>query len=443
MKKIYSILSLLTALNLMGQSYFDNFLDHELKKEILLNEEDGLDVPMDLDFVNRIGRTNELWVLNQGDYNGGSFTIMPDVADTALELINIYDSHNGHFMIYPSAVAMGENGNFATVQYVKNTAADATSTFMGPSLWSAGEDTFGVINQSDWASNEPLGSHMDMLHQSPFSTGLAYEEANVYWVNDGWNGNIVRYDFADDHGPGGEYHADGILTRYPEVETERVDDVASHMILDEEKKWLYIVDTGNKRVIRLDITSGERGNTLSAPNEDLADYYEMTNTTSEVIISEGLDQPAGIELVDNRLFVSDKALGKIFLYDIDNDFELLGEIVVGEGVQGIKVGIERSLYYVNSIDETLIRLAPVFVSSVDEYHESELVIYPSLNSNGILNISYNEIIKEITVFDILGKRVISIVDLASMSITVKIPELNPGTYFVQVNGVKPKRIQVL
>ena len=233
------------------------------------------------------------------------------------------------------------------------------------------------------------------------------------------------------------------MTRYPEVETERVDDVASHMILDEEKKWLYIVDTGNKRVIRLDITSGERGNTLSAPNEDLADYYEMTNTTSEVIISEGLDQPAGIELVDNRLFVSDKALGKIFLYDIDNDFELLGEIVVGEGVQGIKVGIERSLYYVNSIDETLIRLAPVFVSSVDEYHESELVIYPSLNSNGILNISYNEIIKEITVFDILGKRVISIVDLASMSITVKIPELNPGTYFVQVNGVKPKRIQVL
>jgi len=37
----------------------------------------------------------------------------------------------------------------------------------------------------------------------------------------------------------------------------------------------------------------------------------------------------------------------------------------------------------------------------------------------------------------------SIEDLSNMSITLEVSELNQGIYFVQVNGVKPKRIQIL
>jgi hypothetical protein len=440
-KIILGIVCVLVSVSLSGQNYYDNFLNKELKKETLLDDNDGLDTPMDIDFVKKEGRLFELWVLNRGNSRGGTFTIMPNVTDTTLELINIEDSHNGHFMIYPSAVAMGTNGNFATVQEIQNTSGD-NSTFMGPSLWTVGQDTFGVLHQSDWASDEPLGSHMDMLHQSPFSTGVAFEKENVYWVNDGWNGNIIRYDFAEDHGPGGEFHGDGILSRYEEVQTQRVNQIASHMILDGNSKWLYIVDTGNKRVLRLDITTGNRGNNITSPNETLAEYYNVVDASSEVIISSGLEKPAGIELVDNRLFVSDFELGKIFIYDVLNEFELLGEIAVEEGIQGIKIGLDKSLYYVNSVNEKLIKLTPLFPLSVDNIEEDKVYIYPTLIDNGILNIAHESNITSIKIFDLSGRNIIDIEADKSSKAAVSVDQLGRGLYFVQVNNTTVKKFQI-
>ena len=41
--------------------------------------------------------------------------------------------------------------------------------------------------------------------------GIAYETGNVYWIFDGNNNDIVRYDFVADHGPGNTFHDDGCL----------------------------------------------------------------------------------------------------------------------------------------------------------------------------------------------------------------------------------------
>lgn len=65
--------------------------------------------------------------------------------------------------------------------------------------------------------------------------GVEWEEENVFWVNDGYNENIVRYDFGEDHGPGNDDHSDGIVHRYTEIPVNRIDDhIANHLALDQE-----------------------------------------------------------------------------------------------------------------------------------------------------------------------------------------------------------------
>jgi len=105
------------------------------------------------------------------------------------------------------------------------------------------------------------GSHMDMLHESPFSVGIAHHNNNQYWVFDGHGhglgtGHLVFYDYNQDHGPGSTYHSDGIVRRYLDVTLTRVAGVHSGMGLDWKKNWLYIADTGNNRVIRVNVNTG-------------------------------------------------------------------------------------------------------------------------------------------------------------------------------------------
>ena len=71
--------------------------------------------------------------------------------------------------------------------------ADASSTFMGPSFWSADTNIFATVFQNNWVDGRPLGSHLGML----------------YWVIDGHLGNICRYDLLEDHGPGYDDHGAG------------------------------------------------------------------------------------------------------------------------------------------------------------------------------------------------------------------------------------------
>ena len=41
--------------------------------------------------------------------------------------------------------------------------------------------------------------------------GIAHDAANVYWIVDGMHGNIIAYDFVEDHGPGNDDHSDARL----------------------------------------------------------------------------------------------------------------------------------------------------------------------------------------------------------------------------------------
>jgi hypothetical protein len=142
--------------------------------------------------------------------------------------------------------------------------------------------------------------------------GIAHEVDNVFWVYDDWNNDIVRYDFVDDHGPGADDHADGIVRRYSNIGIEADGDIPNHLILDKDTDWLYFVDNGNDRVIRLDINSATNSNGLPGINEPLAEHSSMTGFDYEVIIDSDLERPCGIEIFENTLLVGETSFFMIW-----------------------------------------------------------------------------------------------------------------------------------
>eukprot|EP01052_Picozoa_sp_SAG31_P025264 SAG31_NODE_2205_length_6195_cov_4.592520_4_plen_169_part_00 len=105
-------------------------------------------------------------------------------------------------------------------------------------------------------------THYDMLHESPLCMGIAHDPetvtpfGNVYWVFDGLNGTLMRYDFQEPHGPGSLDHSRASVRRYVDFNLTRVPGIPGHIAVDPADRTVYIADTGGGRVIRLNPDSG-------------------------------------------------------------------------------------------------------------------------------------------------------------------------------------------
>lgn len=313
--------------------------------------QDRLNKPQDLDF--NPTRPDELWVVNKEIAQTGGGTVMFVNPGSSIQLADYRKDGNArHFMALPSALSFSNNGNWATSANILD-ANHNNGTFTGPTLWSGNLNIYAKPSGGN-------GSHLDMLHASPYCMGIENEKDNVFWVFDGYNGHPVRYDFVADHGPGNDDHSDGIVRRYAEISLKRDPDVPSHLVLDKEKKWLYIVDGGNQRVVRLDITSGNKLKNLALINEPLAEHSEFSGVSWEVVIpsSAGLKKPCGIEITSTRLFVSDYETGDIICFSLP-DFKEIGRVYSGDpGIMGITLGPDGKLYYVNALTHEVGRLDP-------------------------------------------------------------------------------------
>jgi len=320
---------------------------------------DGLDTPRDLVFH---PERDELWVLNRygatTGYGGGSHVIWfgPETDAPTAEFHSDY--YANHFMAQPSSMAFGEatysestEVNFATCQESRNDYGGAypPDDFMGPVLWSSDLSNYAAINQGP--PSRLGGSHLDMLHQSPNCMGMTFENANAYWVFDGDDGNLVRYDFADDHGAGHDDHSDGIVRRYTDASVTRVPDVPGHMVFY-DNRLVLAADTGGGRIISLDIHTGSFSRNLSAYGERLVEYSEYTGATVEVVI-DGLDTPSGLALDGDILYVGDFATGEIIAFDLDAGVEL-GRMETGAaGLTGLTVSPSGRIWYTDTAAEEL------------------------------------------------------------------------------------------
>jgi hypothetical protein len=318
---------------------------------ILGSSQDGLEVPRDLDFNPE--RPHELWVVNQA-FDGTVMFTNAGLDSQASE--KRIDAYAAHFMEEVSSMSFGDASTFATCQESRNTmnGHHPGNDFMGPTLWPSDLEIYARVNQEPGGL---LGSHIDMLHQSPNCMGIEHNKLNEYWVADGLNGHVVYYDFAIDHGPGHDDHRDGKVRRYPEAALTRVEGVPSHMVLDHSTNWLYIADAGGKRVIRLDITSGRKTRTLQPRNEPLAEFSEYTEAKVEVVAS-NLQQPSGVAITGGKLFVTDHKTGEIIAYSLDSKAELGRMQTEGPGIMGIAVSPDEKLWYVNGKKNILVRVDP-------------------------------------------------------------------------------------
>ncbi len=309
----------------------------------------GVNIPQDIDF--HPTRNMELWVLNKEAQYGGTTVTIKNAGKGNQESLKLRDGNAGHFMALPSAIAFSNNGNFATTANIKD-ANYQGGTFTGPTLWSSDMSIYAQPSGGN-------GSHLDMLHGSPYSMGIAAETDNAFWVYDSYYGHLVRYDFVLDHGPGNDDHSDGRVHRYTEISLGRyADGIPCHMVLDAAKKWLYIVDGTKGRIIRVNIQSGSKKGDLDLINEPLAEHWEMQGMEMEVMFEAGFQQASGIEIKDNRVFISDYKTGDIIAFDIHTKKEI-GRVATGKpGVVGLKLDPEGKLWYVNEKTHEVVRISP-------------------------------------------------------------------------------------
>jgi len=349
--------------------YADNDTE-DVQLTLIGDASDGLNTPRDLGFNPE--RLGELWVVNRTD---DSVSIFFDSGTSGQTSEHIIDPYALHFMEEVSSIEFGNIGTFGTCQESRNTynGNAAPNDFMGPTLWSTDFDIFGETNPAAvdyltrlYGMQTDLGSHLDMLHETPLCMGIAWQYENAYWAFNGLKGSIDRNNFHLDHGPGFDDHSDGTIYRYGEGQFSRVPDVPSHMKYDHNDHLLYIADTGNNAIKVLDIVAGEPVDRLPVQEYGTA-HYAIEGEDIQTLIdgSEyGMEMPSGLTIVEDVLLVTDNATSTIFAFTLEGDLiDMLETDFPSGALMGIYATSLEDIWLVNAVDNEVWRLQPSDVES--------------------------------------------------------------------------------
>ena len=326
-------------------------LDNVVVTEVL-GPSDGLALPRDLEFHPDV--PGQLWVVNELDNN----TVLAEELGEPSQISVVRGSFSDgrHFLAKPSALAFGVGtGAFATIHEEDELTQGplpfgTPADFMGPTLWTSD----GTVFRGDHST------HLDMLHNSPNGVGIAWEDANIYWVFDGYHQSLTRYNFNDDHGLGGTDHSDGVITRFAGGEVAYVPDVSSHIAWEPSTQLLYVADSGNNRIAILDPLTGSNLGQIG-PNYDGVDQSEVGGATLSTLIEGadvGMQRHSGLEIHDDLIWVSDNLTSTIFAFDLDG---VLIDYLETDWPSGTLMGLAHDedgrLFVVDTIEHTVLMIA--------------------------------------------------------------------------------------
>ena len=350
--------------------------------------------------------SGNLWV---GNNNTDSLTILRGVfnrsegaagAPTTSGLAHRFDRAHYHYMDRMASLAFGAGSSLVTCQESENTydGKKTANRFMGPSLydtiatvgspemggWPKGRHIYidaagnacdphvAADASSDGSNDAPtcFMTHIDMLHASPNCMGIAHDPEpttpfnNVFWVFDGLNNTLIRYDFEKPHGPGSLDHSLANVRRYPEINLTRVPGVPGHMVVDAQTRTLFIADTGGGRIVAVDADSGrfinharsDLGGNFTLWSSPLSSFeYSMFGCARHKTFATGLDRPSGLALHGNTLLVAEHGTGKIVALHRSTGARL-GELATGASkLFGLAVEpVTGVLWFVDGADNSAV-----------------------------------------------------------------------------------------
>jgi len=271
----------------------------------------------------------------------GAMAVVTNATADAPSAVIKRDGNAFHFMRRPTQLAWGEGLLFASCgEALTDNFEDDATPYAGPVLWSSDPAIFGVRPTA-----EQNGTHLDMLHETPFCMGIAHESGNAYWVFNGDAGALDRVDFHTPHQIGGEDHSDGEVHRYATGQLLRVPEVPSHLAYDERRKLVYVADTGHSRVLAVDPSTAQPGGPITV-YEVLQSSGMMDGARVIELVPPGLLQrPSGLALANEMLYVTDNANSTIHVFDTSGKLlRVLDTGLPGGSLAGVTVGPDSKLY---------------------------------------------------------------------------------------------------
>ena len=313
-----------------------------------------------------------LLVLDKVHKSGDSCSAPPQLGVlTATELGGLQPTQT---LPSPRALAFG-TGRFATCGL-----QPAPGELAGPALWRPDKDAFAP---------EATGPLMDWIVESTQCTGLAHQEDNVFWAYDRCGipaageacgpADLVRVNFATEEGPSvaGDDPSDvvdGEVTRYGGL-VDAGSGNHTGMAFNPKNGFLFLADPGNNRVLMVDPRFGVRLRTLPSQREGL-EHFEGGGFTCGVgddgegcwVVADGasagLQEPSGVLLWNEHLFVTDAQRGALLTYELPGSppeaaLRPVSDIALGHGgLGGMDVDPCGALWIAAPEQQELLRILP-------------------------------------------------------------------------------------
>jgi len=320
----------------------------------------------------------EAWVVNGGNH---SVSIVASLGTEYQTTIARRDRGYYHYMINGTALAFnnvsdsGRDADRDSLNYWAicndnlNTYLETKEAnyFMGPTLYDSSPKNRNLVNRLGEECQEHEAPcyflHSDMLHEAPSCIGIVHDPevvttyGNVYWAFDTTgnlkNGQLVRFDFQQPHGPGSMDHSVAAIRRYVEVEltASNTSGVHAGMAIHETRRELFISVPGANKILVVDMDSGSFGRSAREEypiysNKLPSFEYSIWECVDFGDFASDISTPSGLAISDDRLFVAERDTGTIHVFDIPTTTKL-GSIDTGlHSIGGLAFSLD-TLYFVD------------------------------------------------------------------------------------------------
>ncbi|MCO4759878.1 MAG: hypothetical protein KC502_00080 [Myxococcales bacterium] len=300
---------------------------------------------------------NQLWIV---DAPVDSFIVVFGAGKEG-QSHNVLRDFSQHFMEEVMAISFADEPSFGTCGDSRNDYGGQAkpNNFMGPVQWPSKFNDYTKVNSAH-------SVHWDMLHSSPNCMGMASAGGTAYFMFNGYNNAIDWVDFKKPHCPGCDDHSDGVKRRFAGVKVKRVANIPSNLVYDKKTSWVYVADTGNGRVLRLDVRNSYAVKKIPAFFGD-GTLTEFSKPVVEELNTSDLKQPSGLALDRGVLYVGDAATGMITAWQVadagtSGSFgKKLATFKTGfaaGSLAGMTIGPDKKLYAIDRAGKKVVRVDP-------------------------------------------------------------------------------------